>query len=76
MAGRRRWVEEMSVFCVLGKKRLEGLEDVRKGVKTLDHVCVGKRTCRGLKTFFNEMSSKKQTVCRAKHLRVVYAAQT
>ncbi|MFS7919397.1 hypothetical protein Hanom_Chr03g00212251 [Helianthus anomalus] len=36
----------------------------------------GKRTRRGLKTFFNEMSSKKQTVCRAKRLDVVCAAQT
>ncbi|KAM0026635.1 hypothetical protein Hdeb2414_s0020g00560401 [Helianthus debilis subsp. tardiflorus] len=43
---------EMSVFCVLRKKkRLEGLEEVGKGGKTLDHVCMGKRTRRGLKTF-------------------------
>ncbi|MFS7969868.1 hypothetical protein Hanom_Chr09g00814171 [Helianthus anomalus] len=36
----------------------------------------GKRTRKGSKTFFNEMSSKKQTVCRAKRLRMVCAAQT
>ncbi|MFS7917090.1 hypothetical protein Hanom_Chr03g00184951 [Helianthus anomalus] len=53
-----------------------GLEEVGRGGKTLDHVCMGKRTRKGLKTFFNEMSFKKQTVYRAKRLRVVYAAQT
>ncbi|KAJ0872264.1 hypothetical protein HanRHA438_Chr11g0521771 [Helianthus annuus] len=56
-----------------------GGERVRRGWKrwkTLDHVCVGKRTRKGLKTFFNEMSSKNRTVCRAKRLRVVCATQT
>ncbi|MFS8025152.1 hypothetical protein Hanom_Chr16g01471551 [Helianthus anomalus] len=63
-------------FCVkrLGERGEERLEEVGRDVKTLDHVCVGKRTRRGLKTFFNEMSSKKQTVCRAKRLRVVCVA--
>ncbi|MFS7926904.1 hypothetical protein Hanom_Chr04g00302631 [Helianthus anomalus] len=39
--------------------------------KTLDHVCLGKMTHIGSMSFFNEMASKKQTVCRAKRLRVV-----
>ncbi|KAJ0512875.1 hypothetical protein HanHA300_Chr10g0351081 [Helianthus annuus] len=50
------------VVTILEDRR-RGLEEVGRGGKTLDHVCVGKRTRRGLKTFFNEMSSKKQTVC-------------
>ncbi|KAF5767205.1 hypothetical protein HanRHA438_Chr14g0631621 [Helianthus annuus] len=52
---------------------------VEKGLKRCEDIgpCLrGKRMRRGLKTFFNEMSSKKQTVCRAKRLRVVCATQT
>ncbi|MFS7995319.1 hypothetical protein Hanom_Chr12g01116581 [Helianthus anomalus] len=60
----------------LGENGGLGRRWVERCWKTLDHVCVGKRTRRGLKTFFNEMSSKKQMVCRAKRLRVVCAAQT
>ncbi|MFS7918729.1 hypothetical protein Hanom_Chr03g00204531 [Helianthus anomalus] len=59
------------------RSRVEkGLEEAVRGGKTLDHVCVRKRTRRDLKTFFNEMSSKKQTLCRAKRLHVVCATQT
>ncbi|MFS8006423.1 hypothetical protein Hanom_Chr14g01249011 [Helianthus anomalus] len=63
-------------MILFGTRNLRVWRRVRRGVKTLDHVCVGKRTRRGLKTFFNEMFSKKQTVCRAKCLCVVCATQT
>ncbi|MFS7989125.1 hypothetical protein Hanom_Chr11g01043031 [Helianthus anomalus] len=55
----------------------------REGWKRLEEVerhwtmsAWGRGTRRGLKTFLYEMSSKKQTVCRAKRLRVVCAGQT
>ncbi|MFS8001623.1 hypothetical protein Hanom_Chr13g01192491 [Helianthus anomalus] len=74
-------VEMKRMMCldVFGLKKEVGFELMKKtkdicrervgrGRNTLDHVCVGKMMRRGLKTFFNKMSSKKQTVCRAKRL--------
>ncbi|MFS8016425.1 hypothetical protein Hanom_Chr15g01368531 [Helianthus anomalus] len=52
---------------------------IGRGGKRLEDIgpCLrGKRTRRGLKTFFNNMSSKKQTACRAKRLCMVCAAHT